>query len=159
VSQQRSRPSFRLTDSEIWEFVVGGHTGILTTLRRDGMPIAMPVWFVCINRTIFVHTRGKKLKRIAHDPRASFLVESGHAWSELKAVHFTGVAAVGGLDDALLAQVETEASRKYDAYRTAITDMPPTAAAAYASSMQWIRFTPDDRMLSWDNRKLVGPGS
>ena len=67
----------RMTEQEIWDYVTDAPTGILTTLRRDGVPVAMPIWFACVDRTIYIQTRGKKLQRIAHDPRASFLVESG----------------------------------------------------------------------------------
>ena len=50
-------PSFRLTDDEIWAYVTDAHTGIMTTLRRDGMPIAMPLWFAVVDRAIYVqHT-------------------------------------------------------------------------------------------------------
>ena len=35
-------------------------------------------------------TRTKKLARLRHDPRASFLIESGERWAELLAVHLTG---------------------------------------------------------------------
>jgi nitroimidazol reductase NimA-like FMN-containing flavoprotein (pyridoxamine 5'-phosphate oxidase superfamily) len=148
--------SLRLTDDEIWEYVANAHTGIMTTLRRDGMPIAMPLWFMVADRAIYVSTRGKKLQRLAHDPRASFLVESGELWAELKAVHFTGTAAVVDPDPELLARIEAEHSRKYDAFRTAAEDMPEAVAHVYASTMRWVRFTPDARVLSWSNAKLNG---
>jgi nitroimidazol reductase NimA-like FMN-containing flavoprotein (pyridoxamine 5'-phosphate oxidase superfamily) len=157
VSGSSSRsPSFRLSEDEIWEFVTNAHTGIMTTLRRDGVPISLPLWFVCIDRSIYLQSRGKKLRRLAHDPRASFLVESGRAWAELKAVHFTGTAAMVDLDDDLAARFEAETARKYDAFRTAPEDMPPAAAQSYASTMRSIRFVPDQRVLSWDNAKLTG---
>lgn len=148
--------SLRLTDDEIWTFVADAHTGVLTTLRRDGTPIALPVWFACIDRAIYVHTRGRKLQRIGHDPRASFLVEAGEAWAELKAVHLTGRAEQVELDDGLRARVDAESDRKYAAFRTAASDMPAAVAATYASTMCWVRFTPDGRVLSWDNAKLPG---
>ncbi|MET0908819.1 MAG: pyridoxamine 5'-phosphate oxidase family protein [Ilumatobacteraceae bacterium] len=146
---------FRLTPSEIWTYVADAHTGIMTTLRRDGMPIAMPIWFAVIDEVIFVNTRGKKLTRIANDPRASFLVESGEAWRDLEAVHFTGVAEIVGLDAELLERVDAEMNRKYDRFRTDPADMPEQVAAAYAAGMRWLRFTPDARVLSWNNRALI----
>ncbi len=152
-------PGFRLTPEEIWTYVADAHTGIMTTLRRDGMPIAMPIWFAAIDGFIYVNTRGKKLTRIANDPRASFLVESGEAWRDLQAVHFTGLAEVVDLDTELLQRVEAEVSRKYDRFRTDSADMPEQVAAAYAAGMSWLRFTPDARVLSWNNRALVGDGS
>jgi hypothetical protein len=151
------RPSLRLTDDEIWAFVTDAHTGIMTTLRRDGVPIAMPVWFMVDDRLVYVRTRGKKLQRIAHDPRASFLVERGERWAELAAVHFTGSAEVVEPDAALQSRLEAENARKYAAFRTRAADMPAAVAAAYASTMAWLRFTPDARVLSWDNAKLTAP--
>jgi Pyridoxamine 5'-phosphate oxidase len=41
---------------EAWEAVGAAHTGILTTLRRDGGPIALPVWFVVDDRTVAMMT-------------------------------------------------------------------------------------------------------
>jgi hypothetical protein len=156
ASEQQPRRSFRLSDDEIWEYVTDAHTGVMTTLRRDGTPIAMPLWFAVVDRAIYVHTRGKKLARLAHDPRASFLVESGEQWVDLKAVHFTGRAALVELEPDLLQRVEAETARKYDAYRLPASDMPAATAEHYASTMRWVRFVPDGRVLSWDNRKLVG---
>src|SRR3954454_11070670 len=107
----------RMTEDEIWAFVTDAPTGILTTLRRDGVPVAMPLWFACLDRTIYMQTRGKKLQRIAHDPRASFLVETGHRWVDLKAVHFTGTAELVDLEPELARRFRTEIDRKYDGLR------------------------------------------
>jgi nitroimidazol reductase NimA-like FMN-containing flavoprotein (pyridoxamine 5'-phosphate oxidase superfamily) len=146
--------SVRLTDEEIWEFVANAHTGIMTTLRHDGMPISLPLWFACIDRTIYVHTRGRKLQRITHDARASLLVECGERWAELKAVHLTGRAELVELEPALEQRISAETARKYDRFRTPPEQMPERTAARYADSMRWVRFTPDQRILSWDNAKL-----
>ncbi|MGD9703727.1 MAG: pyridoxamine 5'-phosphate oxidase family protein [Acidimicrobiia bacterium] len=146
----------RMSDDEIWAFVTDSHTGIMTTLRRDGMPISLPLWFVCLDRAIYVRTRGKKLARIANDPRAAFLVESGVAWSDLRAVHLTGRADLVDLDGALADRYRAEVDRKYAAHKTARSDMPKATADAYATAIGGIvRFTPDERVLHWDNRKLA----
>jgi nitroimidazol reductase NimA-like FMN-containing flavoprotein (pyridoxamine 5'-phosphate oxidase superfamily) len=149
------RRSFRLTDDEIWAFVTDAHTGVMTSLRSDGMPISLPVWFVAVDRVIYVHTRGKKLQRLANDPRAAFLVEPGQRWAELKAVHFTGTAAPVDPDPALQRRIDAENARKYAASRSAPEQMPAATAAHYATTMRWIAFTPDARALSWDNAKLT----
>ena len=76
----------RLTEEEAWAEIAAAHTGILTTLRRDGMPIALPVWFVAEDRTVAMRTPAatKKIARVRNDPRASFLVESGERWVDLR---------------------------------------------------------------------------
>jgi nitroimidazol reductase NimA-like FMN-containing flavoprotein (pyridoxamine 5'-phosphate oxidase superfamily) len=147
-----------MTVDEIWSFVADAHTGIMTTLRRDGMPVALPVWFVTLDREIYVRTRGKKLARLQHDSRASFLVEAGTAWKELRAVHFTGHAELVDLEGELAERYRAENDRKYATSRTARGDMPAATANAYATAGGGIvHFVPDERVLHWDNRKLYAP--
>lgn len=154
-AEKEKKPTVRMSEDEIWQHVTQGHTGIFTTLRADGMPIALPIWYVCLDHLIYIPTRGKKLKRIAKDPRASFLVEEGLQWSELRAVQMTGQAEVVNLDDELSARYQAEFDRKYSQYRTAGTAMPKATREAYSKSvMGVVRFSPDERVLHWDNRKL-----
>jgi nitroimidazol reductase NimA-like FMN-containing flavoprotein (pyridoxamine 5'-phosphate oxidase superfamily) len=145
----------RLSVEEAWAYLTDGHTGILTTLRRDGVPIAMPLWYAVLDRRIYVQTRGRKLQRIRHDPRASFLVETGEHWADLAAVHLTGTCEVVDIDDDLSARFRAEIDRKYAAFRSP-SSMPADTAAYYARALTGVvRFTPDERMLNWANRKLV----
>jgi len=146
--------SVRLTPDEAWDVLARAHTGILTTLRRDGMPISLPMWFVALERTICISAPSgtKKLARLRHDPRASFLVESGERWAELEAVHLTGrIETV--TDEAEIARIEHALDAKYAAFRTASTEMPQATRKHYAGRT-YLRLVPDDRILSWDNRKL-----
>jgi PPOX class probable F420-dependent enzyme len=50
--------------------------GMLATLRRDGSPVAVPVWFAWDGRAarMFTSVQSAKVKRPEHDPRASLLV-------------------------------------------------------------------------------------
>ena len=146
--------SVRLTPDEAWGVLERAHTGILTTLRRDGMPISLPMWFVVLDRTICISAPSgtKKLARLRHDPRASFLVESGERWAELEAVHLTGRIEMV-TDEAAIARIDDALDEKYAAFRTASTEMPQATRNHYAGRT-YLRFVPDDRILSWDNRKL-----
>lgn len=154
-----SNLSPRMSEEEIWAFVRAGHTGIFTTLRRDGMPIAMPMWYCCIDRDIYMQTRGRKLQRIRNDPRASFLVETGDRWAELAAVHLTGRAEHVSPDHDLQAAFAAEMDRKYRPFRGGGADgpeMPPETAEYYAKQMQGlVRFVVEGRILNWDNSKMM----
>ena len=146
--------SVRLTPDEAWDVLARAHTGILTTLRRDGMPISLPMWFVALDRTICISAPSgtKKLSRLRHDPRASFLVESGERWAELEAVHLTGrVEEV--IDENEVARIADALDGKYAAFRTESTEMSQATRAHY-SGRTYLRLVPDERILSWDNRKL-----
>jgi nitroimidazol reductase NimA-like FMN-containing flavoprotein (pyridoxamine 5'-phosphate oxidase superfamily) len=144
-----------MTTEEVWDYLTNGHTGILTTLRRDGVPIAMPLWYACLDGRIYAQTRGRKLQRLRRDPRSSFLVETGERWADLKAVHLTGVCEIVDLDDELSARFRREMDRKYGAFRSSGA-MPKATAEFYAKAVHGVvRFTPDQRVLNWDNTKLT----
>lgn len=146
--------SIRLSRDEAWERIERSHTGILTTLRADGHPITLPVWFVAVDRQIYVSTppTSKKVSRARRDPRASFLVESGELWRELAAVHLTG--ELSEVDDETIARrVREKLDAKYAAFRVFRDDMPAQTSAAYQQSTL-LRFSPDDRVLSWDNTRI-----
>jgi PPOX class probable F420-dependent enzyme len=145
----------RLTTDEAWEVITAAHTGILTTLRRDGMPITLPVWFVVDDRTIAVMTPAgtKKIARVRHDPRASFLVESGKRWAELRGVHLTGRVEI--VDDPdVTARIDDALTAKYAAFRPQLGKLPAATQAYYAKHV-FLRFVPDPRILTWDNSRIA----
>ncbi|MGO9152886.1 pyridoxamine 5'-phosphate oxidase family protein [Mycobacterium sp.] len=115
----------RLTEDEAWAEIAATHTGILTTLRRDGMPIALPVWFVAEDRTVAMTTPAgtKKIARVRHDPRASFLVESGQRWVDVCAVHLTGRVEFVTDEPAIL-RIEEAVDAKYAAFRPPAAGLP-----------------------------------
>jgi PPOX class probable F420-dependent enzyme len=150
--------SIRLRADEAWDALARAHTGVLTTLRSDGVPISLPVWFVALDRRIYVsgpaHTR--KFARIRRDPRVGFLVESGERWVDLLGVHLTGRARI--VDDAELAErVAAALGAKYATFRTPRAEMPDETRARYDTATTTIEITPDERILSWENARLFRP--
>ena len=147
----------RLSAEEAWEMVTTSHTGIFTTMKKDGTPIALPVWYVVLDNIIWMSTpvRSKKVTRIKNNPRSSFLVESGELWRELKAVHLTGTADMPEVPEEISQRIREAMDNKYGAYRTKTSAMPDSAKATYAKSVT-IRFTPDERIVSWSNAQIMG---
>ncbi|MDE3085668.1 MAG: TIGR03618 family F420-dependent PPOX class oxidoreductase [Acidobacteriota bacterium] len=144
-----------MSRDEAWQVLSGAHTGILTTLRRDGVPVTLPVWFVVIDRRIYVSgpAQTKKFGRIQRDPRVSFLVESGSRWAELCGVQATGRATIVD-DPAKLEQVREAMHEKYHRYRTDRAAMPEATRAHYDTGVTTIEIVPDERLLNWDNARL-----
>ena len=66
----------RMNDAERDTFLAERRYGILTTLRRDGAPVSLPVWYEWDGTTVrmFCHEASAKLKRLKHDARATLLV-------------------------------------------------------------------------------------
>ena len=150
----------RLSADEAWNTLERAHTGVLTSLRSDGVPIALPVWFVVLDRHVYVSgpARTKKFARIGRDPRVSFLVESGERWADLLGVHLTGTARIVD-DPALLERVASALTAKYDRFRTPRDQMPAATRSHYESDTATIEITPDARVLSWENARLFAPES
>ncbi len=146
-----------MSDDEAWDFIAKGHTGIFTTLKRDGWPVALPLWFAVHDRRIYLGTpsQSAKLKRIAHDDRGSFLVETGERWAELAAVHIPVKATVLDAEDD--SDEAGEAGRlfaeKYSGSRTSAKSMPKSTAEHY-SSQRIIRLDPAGPPVSWDNARI-----
>lgn len=148
--------SLRLSTDEAWAFLEKGHTGILTSLRRDGWPVSLPVWYVALDRKIYLSgpARTRKFGRMRRDSRVAFLVERGLKWKELAAVQLAGRARA--VTDSLeLGRAQAALDAKYAAFRTARAKMPAATARHYeehGSSMVCIE--PEGKLLTWDNARL-----
>ena len=147
--------SIRLDTDEAWAFLAAGHTGILTSLRSDGWPVSLPVWFVAFDGAIYVSTPSHtaKVARVKKDDRVSFLVESGTRWKELKSVVVTGRANIVTNGEEL-ERVAQALEEKYSRYRTARTSMPDASKKHYGTKTTVLRITPAQDFLTWDNSKL-----
>ncbi|QLL06041.1 pyridoxamine 5'-phosphate oxidase family protein [Mycobacterium vicinigordonae] len=145
----------RLTADEAWDAIESAHTGILTTLRRDGRPVTLPVWFVVEDRTIVIMTPAgtKKIARVVNDPRASFLVESGERWVDLIGVHLSGrVEIVNG--EAAIGRLDAAVNAKYAAFRPSLSGLPEKTQKYYAKNV-FLRFVPEGKILTWDNARIA----
>ena len=146
--------SSRLSRDEAWQVLNESHTGIFTTLRRDGRPVSLPVWFVALDDHIYVASPAgrSKVQRVRHDSRVAFVVESGERWEELVGVHIAGEARVIDDPDRVLA-VQAAIDDKYDSYRSRPSASPSSGGSGYGPEIAVIEITPDDRILSWDNSR------
>jgi len=91
-----------MTDAERAAFLAEPRYGILSMLRQNGTPLAVPVWFEWDGKRVrmFSSRLSPKIERLQRDPRASLLVtnrlEEPEAW-----VAFDGAVEIheeGGLE-------------------------------------------------------------
>lgn len=144
-----------MSRDEAWARIASAHTGIVTSLRRDGVPIATPMWFCVVDDAVHFRTPAdaKKAARLRHDPRVGFLVEGGERWAQLWAVHLAGRAAFV-VDDDVIARVGDALHAKYSTFRTSRAEMPDDTRAHYERPFVVVRIDAEDRIVSWDNQKL-----
>jgi Pyridoxamine 5'-phosphate oxidase len=144
-----------MSPEECWAMLEASVNGTLVTLRKDGRPIALPVWFVVLDHKIYISTRGKKLTRVRNDKRCAFLVEAGERWAELRAVHVECEGRVIDPSADLTARMAAAMSGKYAAYRTASQAMPAATRQHYNQAVGGIiELEPVGKLLNWDNRRL-----
>ncbi|MCU1367288.1 MAG: pyridoxamine 5-phosphate oxidase-related FMN-binding [Ilumatobacteraceae bacterium] len=144
-----------LSASEEAGLLASSRTGIITTVRSDGWPISLPVWFAYLDGAIYLRTptRSKKVARVRNDARACFVVEAGEAWTDLHAVIWLG-RLTEVVDPDLLERVGAALGDKYRVLRTSSAKMPEATKRHYGSRDTMFEMRPDERRLSWDNRKL-----
>ena len=147
--------SIRLSRDEAWAVLASSHTGIFTSLKADGTPITLPVWFAVLDEHIYIDAVAttKKVARIRRNPRVSFLVESGQRWRELRGVHLTGHARI--VDDPELAErFRTVLGEKYAGFSGDRDAMPEESRGHYEREHLVIEIEPDERILSYDNARI-----
>ena len=150
-----ARRSVRMSEDEAWQMLEHSVNGILTTLRRDGRPVSLPIWYAVLDRRIYMNTRGRKVERARHDPRCSFLVEAGERWGDLRAVHLEGAISVIEPDPELAERIRAALDAKYSALRVNRAAMPAATQESYARRQDAIlELVPEGKMLTWDNRHL-----
>jgi nitroimidazol reductase NimA-like FMN-containing flavoprotein (pyridoxamine 5'-phosphate oxidase superfamily) len=144
----------RMTAEEVAEFLAAADVGILSTLRRDGSPIGLPMWFVVVDGDVCFRTRGtgRKVERIDRDARVSFVVDTGAAWRELASVVVNGRAERA--DPALAARIEAALTEKY-AGRGVPEAAPQRTRQHYDVPTVHYRIVPASPPLTWDNSKLL----
>jgi len=144
-----------MTDEEIETFLAAGYTGILATVRKDGSPAMVPLWYVVADESVFVRTpaASAKAKHVKADPRVSFMVESGVAWAELRAVILHG-KAVAEEDPVVIAAVDAAFDLKYADYKMP-ESTPDATRRHYAAERVRLRIVPERKTLTWDNSKLL----
>jgi PPOX class probable F420-dependent enzyme len=92
----------KMTDAERDQFLAGRRYAILTTLRPDGSPVSVPVWYEWDGTALrmFAYETSGKLRRLANDARATVLV-ANHPDEMETWVSFDGRVTVrkdGGLE-------------------------------------------------------------
>jgi PPOX class probable F420-dependent enzyme len=68
----------RMKPDDVTEFLAQPHVGVLATLRRDGRPYTVPVWFLHHEDAFWITGTYDRVwcKQLSGDPRASLCIEA-----------------------------------------------------------------------------------
>jgi PPOX class probable F420-dependent enzyme len=148
------RASIALTDAEQEQFLAAGWTLQVASVGPRGYPHLVAMWYVVMDGKIQFTTFGKsqKILNLRRNPKITAMLESGHAYQELKGWVIEGDAEL--LEDpAYTATVMARINAKYNGIPVP-TDTPE-AALRVASKRVVVRINPVD-IYSWDHAKLGG---
>lgn len=127
---------------QVERFLEAQQTMRLATIRGDGTPHVVPVWYLYEDGTFYVgtHTRTAKAKNVADTGRAAFCIDVG--------VHSPDIFGVSGHGRASLLRdnVAAIASKILSRYYDTVDD--PAAQELLEDTDCIIRIMPD-RMASW----------
>ncbi|MBI4308077.1 MAG: pyridoxamine 5'-phosphate oxidase family protein [Chloroflexi bacterium] len=143
-----------LDPQEMEAFLQEKKTLVLTTLRRDGSPVSVPMWFVYHEGCVYMHSlkRGAKVHNVRRDARVCLAAESGERWAGLKAVVIQGRCAV--LEDpAEVARFDAAYNQKYAGLTRPDEVLPQRVKDHYAGPWVVLRVTPE-KVRTWDNSKI-----
>src|SRR5687768_13200168 len=116
----------------------------------------MPLWYVVRDRELWCWTyrKSQKVKNLERDPRATWLVEAGHEYQELRGIQVEAEVELIDDPDRKLEFAKELTLR----YAEGIEELGPEADAmlqAQAPKRVVMRFKPV-RTATWDHRKLGG---
>jgi PPOX class probable F420-dependent enzyme len=141
-----ARLDLSLTPEDMDRFLTEQRTIRLATATPNGRPHVVPLWFVWVDRTIFMNsTLGNvTVRNLERNPAATGAVDDGDTYDQLRGVLIEGSIERAD-DDPRLDTVMHRWSEKYMGGN-------PLPYARWRNRA-WFRLVPD-RFTSWDFRKI-----
>ncbi len=143
-----------MTDAELAAFLDEQRTLILATVGRDGWPHLMPLWFTVRGGEpwAWTYARSQKVRNLERDPRATWQVEAGESYEQLRGVMVK--ARVELVRD--LSAVTAFGVELFERY-TATSPLGPEVRAmieAQAPKRIALRLAAAEPPVTWDHAKL-----
>ena len=145
----------RMNDEEIRAYLREGHTMTLVTNGPNGYPHAVAMFYALdddLTIKFATYASSQKIKNAERDPRVTLLVETGHAYSELRGVMIEGDAEITtDLDETVATMVEANAGT--GSPLPDVSQIPEDVKIKMAGKRVLMKVKPK-RFVSWDHGKL-----
>lgn len=151
------KPDLTMTPAQVGELLRRPVPGVLSTLGKDGFPHSVGMWFVydepAARLLLFAYAKSQKVRNLERDPRASFLVEHGQPYSDLRGVLIRGRATI--IRDA--GEVFAIGRALYERYLEPRTGVPFEEGPRITVERQALKRVgialPLERIASWDHAR------
>lgn len=150
------RAEIKLSDAEQRELLASERVVVVSSLGPRGWPHSTPLWYVPREGEVWIWTYAKsqKVRNLERDPRATLLVETGHAYTELRGVMVEAEAEIHR-DLETVSGFGRELTVRYSEGIESVEGDAAAALEAQAAKRVAIQFHPR-RTATWDHRKLGG---
>jgi nitroimidazol reductase NimA-like FMN-containing flavoprotein (pyridoxamine 5'-phosphate oxidase superfamily) len=148
------REQIRMTHDEVRAYLEEQRRIIVVTNGVNGLPHAVPMNYGLDDRgriLITTFRKSQKVKNLERDPRATLLVESGRAYSELKSVIAYCNAEI--VSDPTLVPELMRLVRAEEVMAASLSKPIDQQVRASVAKRVVVRFSPF-RTVSWDHAKL-----
>ena len=151
----RHRDRVAMTAADAAALLAESHKLQLATINRDGTPHLVTMFYGMLDGQIafWTYRSSQKARNLARDPRVTCLVEAGEEYFELRGVQVAGTVRCVEDPAGVL-----EIGRRVAAV---MAGMPAGALEEYVThtARKRVGFVVEpQRIISWDFRKLAGPG-
>jgi PPOX class probable F420-dependent enzyme len=150
------RAEIVLTADEQRDLLESERVVVVSSLGRRGWPHSMPMWYVPRDDELWVWTYAKsqKVRNLERDPRATLLVETGHAYTALRGVMIEAEAEIHRNLETVF-EFGKQLTVRYSEGISSVEGDAAAALQAQAAKRVAIHFRPR-RTATWDHRKLGG---
>lgn len=145
-----------MSEAELAAFLGEQRTVIVATNGRDGWPHLMPLWYVVRDGELWAWTyaRSQKVRNLERDARATWEVEAGTSYEELRGVMVKADVALHR-EAEHVAAFGVELFERYTATRP-LPDAVEGMVRAQAPKRVVMQFVPVGPPVTWDHGKLGG---
>jgi PPOX class probable F420-dependent enzyme len=150
------RELIELGADERRELIESERIVVVASAGPRGWPHVMPLWYVPRGGEVWIYTYAKsqKVRNLERDRRATLLIETGHAYVELRGLQIEAEAEIHRDHETVL-ELAKELTVRYGGDIASVSGDAAEALAAQARKRVAIRFALL-RVASWDHRKLGG---
>jgi general stress protein 26 len=150
------RDQIKLSRDQQRELLESERIVVIATYGPRGWPHVAPLWYVLRDGDIWIYTYAKSQKtlNLERDRRATLLVETGHEYSDLRAVMIEAEAVIHRQLETVF-EVGSELAIRYTEGLSSVEGEGAEAIKAQAEKRVTIHFQPV-RTVTWDHRKLGG---
>jgi PPOX class probable F420-dependent enzyme len=147
------RASIAMSDEELRGFLAEQHSLTCATIKPNGRPHLVELWYLVDGPEIvcWTYAKSQKARNLERDPRATIQVEAGDSYGDLRGAAMECDVEIERDPERVLAAGVALATR----YPGPPGEQARAAIAQQAPKRVVLRFTPT-RTASWDHRKLGG---